>query len=152
MKTYGAFILCKTCGAQPHPDDPMTTRETFDLRKVDDSWFCELHRPPKEKRAPRIAAGSPLEALTEFERLFSTQGARLGKALRSRNDDGGETALEAYRSAIERGFASLKKAIVPPEPPGGEAKPAHPKPVSRGKRSEQQGDWLDEKEPTETLP
>ena len=33
--------------AEPFPDDPATTRETFDLLKIDGAWFCERHRPPK---------------------------------------------------------------------------------------------------------
>jgi hypothetical protein len=150
MKTYGANIRCSVCDSEPWPSDP-AVRETFDLLRIGGSWFCELHRPPKEKQAPRLVPTSPLEAVTEFERLFSVQGARLKGALRGRDDDNSRVAFEAYRE-LERGLASLKTAVAPPEPPGGEAKPARQKPISKGKRSEQQGDWLGEKEPAEMQP
>jgi hypothetical protein len=148
MKTYGAKIWCAFpgCHAEPWPDDPTTTRESFDLLCIDGEWRCEKHRLPKEKHASRIVAASPLAALSEFERLLET-GARLEAVLTSRD---GKDAFDAYRRELKRGFASLKKAIAPPEPPDGEAKPARQKPISKGKLSEQQGDWLYEKETAET--
>ena len=33
-KSYGAQIFCCVCHAEPFPDDPATTRETFDLLRV----------------------------------------------------------------------------------------------------------------------
>jgi hypothetical protein len=158
-KIYGAFIKCVVCGSEPFADDP--AKESFDLVRfgpngapaaspAPGSWFCERHTPPR-RDIPRAAGVTPTEALTEFERLFSVQGARLKAALGSRDDDDSQVAFETYRE-LERGLASLRTAIAPPEPPGGEAKPARQKPISKGRLSEQQGDWLDEKETAETSP
>ena len=62
-KVYGASIFCSVCHAEPFPDDPATTRETFDLLRVDGAWFCERHRPPKT--APKdSAAAPPVEAVS----------------------------------------------------------------------------------------
>jgi hypothetical protein len=49
MKVFGAGIRCSRCDAQPFPDDPETTRESFDLLKVDGAWLCEECRQ-EEKR------------------------------------------------------------------------------------------------------
>jgi hypothetical protein len=159
-KTWGAGIRCTVCAASPWPDDP-ATRESFDLRRygpngapaaspAPGSWFCERHVPPR-RDIPRAAGVTPFEALAEFERLFSAQGARLKAALRGHDDDDSQVAFEAYRE-LERGLASLKTAVALPEPPGGEGKATRQKPISKGKPSEQQGDWLDKKEVAETPP
>ena len=118
MKIYGANIRCSVCGAQPWPSDP-AVRETFDLRRVDDGWFCELHRPPKEKRASRPVAAMPLEALTAFENIIAAEGARLVAAIEDYGD-GSDTiearaldAVRAYSAEIARGAASLRKAVSP---------------------------------------
>jgi hypothetical protein len=44
MKVFGAGIKCSVCDAQPFPDDPTRTRESFDLLKVDGVWLCEQCR------------------------------------------------------------------------------------------------------------
>jgi hypothetical protein len=126
VKTYGAFIRCSICGSQPFPDDP-ATRESFDLRRFGPSgapaaspaegeWRCERHFPPRQN-IPPAARVTPDQALTEFERLLSAEGARLAEALPTRaddDDDDNEIALVSYRLEIERGLGELWKSIVPP--------------------------------------
>jgi hypothetical protein len=67
-KVYGARIYCRVCHAEPWPDDPATTRETFDLLRVDGDWLCEEHRTPKTvpKKSTRAPAG---EAVRERKPL-----------------------------------------------------------------------------------
>ena len=110
MKTYGARIYCSVCHAEPYPDNPRTTRETFDLARVGDDWFCEQHRPAKKERAPRVAAAKPLEALGVFEELLEAQVARLLDETTG-DDDPVVAALEASQQELGRGFAELKKAL-----------------------------------------
>ena len=102
MKTHGARIYCSVCHAEPYPDNPRTTRETFDLARVGDDWFCEQHRPAKKERSPRVVAAKPLEALSVFEELLEAQVARLLDET---------TSLEAFQQEVGRGFAELKKAL-----------------------------------------
>ena len=135
--TYGANIRCTVCGAMPWPADP-TTRETFDLLKIDGEWFCELHRPAR-KRASRPAAPSPLEALAEFERLLAGELDRLEEAIDDR--DG---AVDACRAELSRGLADLKKAIAAREAQHDAAKPKR-KPSPTVRRADQK-DLLEQEE------
>jgi hypothetical protein len=57
-KVYGAGIKCSVCGAEPWPDDPAKTRESFDLLKIDGVWLCERCRPPEEKRVAAAEAAA----------------------------------------------------------------------------------------------
>lgn len=151
MKTFGANIRC-SCGAQPYPDNPTTTRESFDLVKIGNEWYCERCRPAEQKRAPRIVAATPLAAVAEFERTFAIATARLEATLANRDID-----IEAYCRELAPAFAALKKAIGPREPPSppDTPKPARLKPVGKGRRSGSQGELgelLSEKEPAVAEP
>jgi hypothetical protein len=120
VKTFGANIYCSICRAQPYPGDP-GVRESFDLQRDGDEWRCELHRPPLQKRVPRVAAAKPPEALGVFEGLFEAQVARLrdavddalqAKQLSERSDDA-EEALEVFQHDVGRGLDELRKALDP---------------------------------------
>jgi hypothetical protein len=67
-KVYGAGIKCVACGAEPYPDDPATTRETFTLLRLDSNgrpadspqpgeWFCEQHLIAKQDLPAKRATG-----------------------------------------------------------------------------------------------
>lgn len=67
-KSYGAQIFCSVCHAEPFPDNPATTRETFDLLRIGGDWFCERHRPPKN--VPKTSTPAPAgEAARERKSL-----------------------------------------------------------------------------------
>jgi hypothetical protein len=123
-KTFGAGIACGVCGARPWPTDA-GVRETFSLLRLGPTgrpaespspgeWRCEQHLIPEQdmpaKRAPRAA---PAEALADFGDVIETE---LGH-LREEIADGGRgeamSALAACRQEIERGLASLRKAVQP---------------------------------------
>ena len=143
MKIYGANIRCSVCGAEPWPSDP-AVRETFDLRRVDDGWFCELHRPPKEKRASRPVAATPLEALAEFERLLEAEGAHLEAAIVHDSDDL-LPEFKAYSSEVARAFAEVRKALTPQRPPATDDTPKSraPKKIKAKERlGDGQQDWV----------
>ena len=62
------------------------------------------------------AANSPLEALSEFERLLETEGARFEEALRE--DCVGLLAdFQAYSGEVARALAAVRKALTPQKPP-----------------------------------
>ncbi len=120
MKNFGAHIVCRECGAQPYPDNPTTTRETFDLMRVGENWLCERCRPAAQKRAPRPVAASPLAALTDFENVFQTEGARMMDTIEDYGDDLEAWALDAFRAysaEISRALSELRKALAPQKPP-----------------------------------
>jgi hypothetical protein len=129
--------------------------ECFDLERVGDAWFCPEHRPAK-KRAPRPAGVSPIEALTELERLIAAENSRTegacGAAIErwdGDNDDAAaavEICLEAWRafhSELGRGLASLKKAITPAkttsDAAAAESKSGKPRKLKRITPTERQG-------------
>ena len=116
-KTYGAFIRCVICSAQPFPTDS-TVRECFELRRFNAAgetsespslgeWFCPEHAPPKQRTA-RAIRRTPSEAIDDFERLLADQTAGLVETL---SDDDAEDAVDAYRREVERGLGQLKEAI-----------------------------------------
>jgi hypothetical protein len=115
MKTFGANIFCSVCQAQPYPDNP-AIRETFNLTRVGDDWFCEEHRPPKAKRAPRVTAATPAEAVDQFERILATEFAALEEAV----DDGDRgdiaDALKGYGDEFKRALTDLKKVVAAQAP------------------------------------
>ena len=116
MKTFDAYIVCCECQSQPFPDPGSGFRETFDLMRVGDAWFCERHRPAGHKRAARLVATTPLGALSEFERLFQAENARFEEAL----TDGGDDLLaefEAYSGEVARALTGLRKVLTPQKPP-----------------------------------
>jgi hypothetical protein len=109
MKTRGANIHRSVCHAEPYPDDP-TIRETFNLLRVGDGWFCELHRPAKKTRTERTVPVASVTAVDVFENLIGEQFAILGEAI----DDGAETAwqaLETVEEEVARGLEALKQAV-----------------------------------------
>jgi hypothetical protein len=105
MTVYGARIICSVCGARPWPDSP-SDRETFDLRLVDDNWFCELHRPPRRARVAR-SVPKPTAALSEFENLFEAEIARLAEEVDDCEDHDVAQALKTFRQEIARGLSRL---------------------------------------------
>jgi hypothetical protein len=125
MKMFGAKIYCAICSAQPYPDDP-SIRETFDLRRfgpngaptaspAEGEWRCSEHFPPRQ-RVPSTARVTPLEAVAEFERLLTAEGARLEEALAE--DSAGLLAdFKAYSGEVARALAEVKKALTPQKPP-----------------------------------
>lgn len=116
MKSRGANIFCSVCHAEPWPDDP-AIRETFDLQRVDDGWFCELHRAPR-KRTPRPATRAPLDVVAIFERTLAGELGRLAEAV----DDDASKSVEACRAELERGLGGIRKAIAAHEPPAAAAR------------------------------
>jgi hypothetical protein len=127
MKSYNANIWCTFpgCHAEPYPDDPTTTRETFSLLRLGPNglpaaspspgqWRCEQHPIAKEdlptKRAPRAALP---EALTDFENIVAAESARLGGEVAAGDRDDPEAALAAFKQEVGRGLASLRKAVQP---------------------------------------
>ncbi len=111
MKTFGARIVCCECNAQPFPDPGSGFRESFNLTRVGDDWFCEEHMPPKARRAPRVTAATPTEAVDQFERILATEFAGLEEAVADgdRGDIAG--ALKDYDKAIGRALSELRKAL-----------------------------------------
>ena len=122
MKSYNADIRCTICGAEPWPSNPVI-RETFALLRLGPNgvpaaspaigeWRCELHLIAKSdlpaRRAPRAA---PIEALTDFENIVAAESARLGEEV-GHGDDAMD-ALATFQEEIERGLASLRKAVRP---------------------------------------
>jgi hypothetical protein len=97
LKSYGADIFCSVCHAEPFADPP--TRETFDLLKIGDAWFCERHRPAlaKKDRKPRTPSASPATALDAFGNLLAEQLAELCEAI----DDKDESAIAALGDVEE---------------------------------------------------
>jgi hypothetical protein len=116
MKSFGANIFCGVCAAQPFPDNP-AIRESFNLTRIGDDWFCEQHRPStKEKRASRAIAAAPAEAVDQFEQVLAGEFAGLEEAIA--NDDRGDAAgaFKDYGEALGRALTDLKKAIVEQTP------------------------------------
>jgi hypothetical protein len=131
MKTFGAGIFCSVCSAQPYPNNPATTRESFDLQRVNGEWFCERCRPA-QKRAARPVASSPLEALRQFEQLLEGERARFEGALVEDCEDCGYL-IDDFRvcsDEIARGLAELRKVLTPQKPP------ASPDDALKGRRSQ----------------
>jgi hypothetical protein len=127
MKTYGANIWCAfpDCHAEPYPDDPRTTRETFSLLRLGPNgrpaespapgeWRCEEHRIPEQdlpaKRAPRAAPG---EALSDFENVLGAEMACLGEEVADGDRSDAKAALEVFQREVGRSLASLRKAVQP---------------------------------------
>jgi hypothetical protein len=124
MKTYGAEIYCRApgCHAEPYPDDPATTRETFDLVRVGEEWRCELHRSP-QRRASRAVAATPRQAL-----------ARLEETLAGVDNDDVARALNEVKRAIAAQTARAEKA----------AQAKRPKPLSLMAGHPDQVDFTDD--------
>ena len=150
MKTFGANIRCSVCDAQPWPDNPATTRETFDLARIGADWFCEQHRQSR-KRVSRAAAVTPTGALNEFERTLTDLTARLEAAFAGSfdlsEDDRNDVydAFAAYREEIARDLNEVKTAIATQEPPPDQSKPKRParkRITSAEHRHEKQGEPL----------
>ena len=113
--------------------------------RVGDAWFCEKHRPPKEKRASRLAANSPLEALAGFERRLETESAHLEAAITYGGDDLlGE--FKVYSGEVARAPAEVRKALTPQKPPAspdGAPKSSHlPKIKAKERMGDGQQDWV----------
>lgn len=121
MKVYGANIRCAICDAHPFPDNPATTRETFDLQRLGlnglpaespapGEWRCEAHPIANQdlpvRRAPRRA---PTAALTDFENLIASEAGLLEEA--AADEDAVPGALITFREEVARGLASLRKAV-----------------------------------------
>jgi hypothetical protein len=133
------------CHAEPFADGT-TSRESFDLLRVDGSWFCEMHRPAKRKRATRVADATPIEALSAFEDLLKTENAHLEEAVAGCDDDVA-IALKEHSEEIGRGLSELRKAITEQTPPRAEKAPenkrARLKSISARERDhEGQGDLI----------
>ena len=120
MKSFGASIFSSVCQAQPFSDRRSGFRESFDLVKVGDVWCCEEHRPPKPKRAPRVAAATPAEAINEFERTLAAQTAHLEDAVADCNDDDVASVLKEYGEEVGRALDELKRVIAAQKPPPAE--------------------------------
>ena len=148
-KTFGAGIFCRECSAQPHPDPGSGFRESFDLLCIAGEWFCELHRPPKQKRASRVAAATPAEAVDQFETILASEFACLEEAV-SDGDRGDITdALKDYDEAIKRALGELKKDLAARVPAQVEkpaqVKRARPKPITARERDQEgQGDLIED--------
>jgi hypothetical protein len=145
MKSRGANIFCSVCHAEPWPGDP-AIRETFDLARVGDDWFCERCRPVAQKRAPRLVASSPAEATNEFERTLAAELARPEEAV---GDDISE-AVEACRAELERALAELRKALLPQKapPPDDAPRGRSPKKIKATERlGDGQRDWVGDAQP-----
>lgn len=143
MKSRGANVFCSVCHAEPYPDDPSTTRETFDLIHVDDAWFCEQHRPAKQMRPSRIAAATPLAALAEFERVCEAESARFEEVL-VEDDNDLLPEFKAYSSEVARALAEVRKALTPQKPPPPPDDAPRSRPPKKIKANERLGtmDWL----------
>jgi hypothetical protein len=116
------------------------TRESFDLLKIGDRWFCERCRPAGQKRAPRIVAASPLAALSEFERLLEAEGTRFEEAL-VEDRDGRLADFKAYSGEVARGLAEVRKALAPQKPPPSlDGAPKSRRPPKKIKANERRGD------------
>jgi uncharacterized Zn finger protein (UPF0148 family) len=107
VKSFGAYIACHECGAQPYP-------------KVGEVWCCELHRVAKPKRASRAVAATPVEAVNEFERILAAQTAQLEDVVSGCDDDGVVSALKEHTEEVERALGELKAAIAAQTPPRAE--------------------------------
>jgi hypothetical protein len=160
-KSYGAGIKCVICGSEPWPSDP-SVKESFNLRRfgpngapaespAEGEWRCSEHFPPRQNIPPATRV-TPRDAVAEFEQLLLAQGARLEEELAIRSgsdDDNNDAAFEAYRGELDRGLASLRKAIAPREPPspGDTPKLRRPKrkPITANERAhEGQGSLIEE--------
>jgi hypothetical protein len=148
MKTFGAGVFCATCNAQPYPDDPTTTRETFDLVRIGDDWFCERHRPPTPKRVPRVTGDATLD---QFERRFADLTARFETAIAFDMDENNRAdlygAFAAYRDEIRRSLTEVRKALaardLPPDQDVGKPKRTARKRITSTERHhEKQGELL----------
>jgi hypothetical protein len=121
MKTYGANIRCSACGAEPWPDHP-TIPECFNLRRfgpdgpaespAEGEWRCEKHLPQQQPVTPkpRPTRCAPVEALANFERVFTDEIARLDEAIA--DQDGAASALEAFGQEVGRALAAARKAVL----------------------------------------
>jgi hypothetical protein len=144
VKSFGAKIFCHECNAQPYPDDT-SIRETFDLIRTGDAWFCELHRPPREKHARRVAAATPTAAFDEFERTLLAENFRLKQAVD--DDDDIILALTDHLEALARALSEVKKVFTAQAPARTEKAPqskrARVRPISALERGrEEQGDLI----------
>jgi hypothetical protein len=118
MKVYGAHVYCSApgCHAEPYPDHSSGHRESFDLLCITGEWRCELHRPARKEHTPRAVGVTPLAALSTFEDLLKTEGARLEEAVVE--DCAGLLAdFKAYSDEVEHGLAELRMALTPQKPP-----------------------------------
>jgi hypothetical protein len=146
-KTFGVGIFCRECSAQPHPDPGSEFRESFDLLCIAGEWFCELHRPPKQKRASRVAAATPAEAVDQFERILASEFTKLEKEVANGDHEDIADALRAYAEEFGRALADLKKALAEQTPARVENAPqtkrARPKPITARERDQEgQGDLI----------
>ena len=149
-KTYGAGIFCSAimqsgepCHSEPHPADGSGFRETFDLLCIDGEWRCELHRLPKQKRAPPIAAATPLAALAEFERLCQAESAHFEAAIVHDSDDL-LAEFKAYCSEVARGLAEVRKVFARQKPTASPDDAPKSRPPKKIRKAERLGtvDWL----------
>lgn len=116
----GARILCFVCAAMPFPCCE-EVRQDFTLRRFDDLgrpaespakglWSCGLHTPQRSAPKPRVARVAPVQALADLENVLGLEIAHLNEAIA---DDGVTDALGNFRKEVERGLASLRKAMQP---------------------------------------
>jgi hypothetical protein len=149
MKTFGAGIVCSICSAQPYPDNPTTTRESFDLALVDGSWFCEQCRPAKVKSPPRPVVASPIDALGECERQVEAASAGFRETLVEDLNSDLASDFKLFSDQVARACAEAKKAVAPQKPPP-DAAPASraPKQIRKVERlGEGQADWVGDVQP-----
>jgi hypothetical protein len=147
VKLYGPQIYCQVCHAEPYPDPESGSRESFDLLCLNAEWRCELHRQPREKRASRVAAATPAEALNEFVRALAVQTAYLEEAVAGCDDDDVISAFKEHSEELRRALNALKETITAQAPPRAEKTPqnkrARVKPISaREREHESQGDLI----------
>ena len=112
MKSFGANIVCHQCNAQPHPDPGSGFRESFDLVKVGNDWFCEQHRPSLKEKRSRTAAATPTEAADQFEQTLATEFSGLQEAVVDGDRGDITDALKDYGEALGRALTDFKKAVV----------------------------------------
>jgi hypothetical protein len=99
----GAGIKCSTCGARPFAAEwgLPPELESFDLRKIDDLWFCASHRKrtkAKDKTAMEAPADKKKARESDAERIqriFDELAARI-------DDDETDDLVAQGRAALER--------------------------------------------------